>query len=655
MTSPPSTTTLPPPTTPLVCHHGGRPDNGVCVCPDKWTGETCSVKNFCSNDTIGNFSFPETLLGQFAYSEQVCEEGTVGAGKPKASTRCSNLSGLVEFDKQLTTGADLETLASSTQILTSRPEDLTPENITTASQIADSLLRVPNVTEVITSHSRRWDSSQSLLQSVQPVGHHVTSVGEVISERLSVNLLLLSTEDISKRQEPSRVSLGFVLYQNNRFFSSRRYRSRHANVRVLSGSIRGQHHSVVPQHVELLFKPELMNGTLLYDFACVFWDYGLDDWNTSGCSKGNTSDGILRCFCNHTTNFAALWSYRKTYEDLQALDWISKIGLSVSVGALIITIFFHLKDYFQKKSSQTNMNSKITLLSIYVSLLAFTITFLFGAENRENNSEVQNATQANIIPDSDVYVKPDHGLCTAVAALLHFFLLATFMWNSLYGTQLVLLIRTMRSSLPPYWTGFSLALGWGAPAVVMAITLGTTYRVDNPLGYRQQQICWLAAMDEEGSFDFGKPMFWAFILPVGLILVYNTVLSELKRCFSVPLFSSNPSSLRRKFLTSFSLAVILGLSWFLGYMVLFSKGTAQLIFSIFFCLSTTTQGLQIFILFTARKASFRSSMSRSVEYVSSVNILLQNTSYNLQKMYTRHSSSEFYRALKDRQSTSQDL
>uniref|UniRef100_A0A665TS61 Adhesion G protein-coupled receptor G7 n=1 Tax=Echeneis naucrates TaxID=173247 RepID=A0A665TS61_ECHNA len=591
MTSPPSTTTLPPPTTPLVCHHGGRPDNGVCVCPDKWTGETCSVKNFCSNDTIGNFSFPETLLGQFAYSEQVCEEGTVGAGKPKASTRCSNLNQSCSLP-QLTTGADLETLASSTQILTSRPEDLTPENITTASQIADSLLaQSPDLTGS---------------DDVFPVCSLTLTLDQV-SVNLSTNLNTSQSQVVQPNLVVQSAQIPAANTQGVQFTS-------------LSG-----------HWISCLLLFQLMNGTLLYDFACVFWDYGLDDWNTSGCSKGNTSDGILRCFCNHTTNFAALWSYRKTYEDLQALDWISKIGLSVSVGALIITIFFHLKDYFQKKSSQTNMNSKITLLSIYVSLLAFTITFLFGAENRENNSEVQNATQANIIPDSDVYVKPDHGLCTAVAALLHFFLLATFMWNSLYGTQLVLLIRTMRSSLPPYWTGFSLALGWG-----------------RTLEGSQQM--WVQLPDTY------SPMFWAFILPVGLILVYNTVLLvliSLTTCRTDP--SSNPSSLRRKFLTSFSLAVILGLSWFLGYMVLFSKGTAQLIFSIFFCLSTTTQGLQIFILFTARKASFRSSMSRSVEYVSSVNILLQNTSYNLQKMYTRHSSSEFYREALDLQTLTSDL
>lgn len=52
---------------------------------------------------------------------------------------------------------------------------------------------------------------------------------------------------------------------------------------------------------------QMINGTSLYEFACVFWDYELNDWSTDGCSKGNTSDGFLRCFCNHTTNFAALW------------------------------------------------------------------------------------------------------------------------------------------------------------------------------------------------------------------------------------------------------------------------------------------------------------------------------------------------------------
>lgn len=109
----------------------------------------------------------------------------------------------------------------------------------------------------------------------------------------------------------------------------------------------------------------------------------------------------------------------------------------------------------------------MALLSIYISLLAFIITFLSGARNstRQYNTTVDSNTETNTIPGSEEQVEPDTGACTAVAALLHFFLLATFMWNSVYGTQLVLLLRTTCNDLPPYWTMLSHALGWGKNAV----------------------------------------------------------------------------------------------------------------------------------------------------------------------------------------------
>lgn len=113
------------------------------------------------------------------------------------------------------------------------------------------------------------------------------------------------------------------------------------------------------------------------------------------------------------------------------------------------------------KTRQSDINSKIAPLCIYVSLLAFIITFLSGVENRRDDAELKVVPQTNVIPDSDEHVDPDRGSCTAVAALLHFFLLATFTWNSVYGTQLVLLVRTMRRSLPPNWTLLSIAVGWG--------------------------------------------------------------------------------------------------------------------------------------------------------------------------------------------------
>ncbi|XP_041834318.1 adhesion G-protein coupled receptor G7 [Melanotaenia boesemani] len=736
-----STTTRLTTVAPLRCENGGIELNGVCICPDEWTGKTCSTGNACNATELEGFKFPRTPIGWFAYSEDKCPTGTTAAGKPKASTRCSSTDGSVSFSppqvfqcdqtlsdiqQNLTSVEDLETLASSTQILTSRPEELTAENVTTAAQIANTLLLSPNATESIRvaavatvsqllntsvpDSMEENDATQSLTQTldqlsvnlslsasqsqvVQPnlviqsaqiqaadsQGVQFTSLtgtsGSFVADRIRLNtntsevvlengfisealiyIRFPSGEGGNARQKQSNVSLGFVLYQNDRFFPSRLYRKSRATIRVLSGSFDGLESSVVPQHVEMMFQPAVLNGSFLHDFSCVFWNYSLQDWSTNGCSKGNASDGVLRCFCNHTTNFAALWSFREKYEYAEALDVISIIGLSFSILGLVVTIIHHINENFYRKSRErnSNLNSKLALLSIYVSLLAFIITFLSGVQNssQQSDSEVEVSRQNDIL-DSDVHVEPDRGSCTAVAALLHFFLLATFIWNSMYGTQLALLVRSMRRDLPPHWTPLSVGVGWGFPAVVMAITLAATYRMDDPLGYRQEEFCWLAALDNNKHFNFGKPMFWAFLLPVGLILIYNMVLlvlTSMTTCRVDPkLTSTSRSTLTKKFLVSFSLAVMLGLSWTLGYLVLATTGLAHLLFSIFFCLCTTTQGFQIFILFTARTPSFRAAMWRSVQYVSSVSGPLKQTKYNLWKT-ERETTSETYKVIGDKES-----
>ncbi|XP_076580294.1 adhesion G-protein coupled receptor G7-like [Chaetodon auriga] len=655
------------------------------------------------------------------------------AGKPRASTRCLTESGsrrfepprqfqcdqtLSDIQQNLTSLADLESLATSTQILTSNPEELTAENITAAARIVNTLLLSPNATESVrvaavatvsqllnasapddsaennttlgltvtldqlaVNLSLTLDTSQS--QVVQPnlvvqsaqipaadtQGVQFTSLsglsGSFVADRIQLNTntsavdlengfiadaliyMRFPPEAARGRQKPSNVSVGFVLYQNDRFFRSRLYRKQRATVRVLSASVRGQEGSVEPPHVEMLFRPTMVNDTTLYDFACVFWNYSLEDWSTDGCSKGNASDGFMTCFCNHTTNFAALWSFREKYEYAEALDWISITGLSVSILGLVLTIIYHVTEKLHR-------SAKMPLLCTCVSLLAFIITFLSGVQNssRQNDAPVENA-ETNSIPDSDEHVEPDRGSCSAVTALLHFFLLATFTWNSLYGTQLVLLVRTMRSHLPPYWRTVSLAVGWGVPAIIMAVTLGATYRVDNPLGYRQEEFCWLAALDKDKQFDFGKPMFWGFLLPVGLILIYNgvlLVLVSLTTCKTDSnLKSSSHLSLGKKFLISLSLAVLLGLSWTLGYLVLVTTGQTHLAFSIIFCICTTTQGLQIFILFTARTQNFRATVRRSVRHISSIHFRFSSRTYSLSKHSGMTTNCGLYRDLEDQQ------
>lgn len=699
------TTLTPPTTTALTCDNGGKPENGVCICPDEWTGETCSEENFCREQQLGGFRFPRTHIGWFAYSEEKCEVGTSGAGKPQASARCLSMNGspgfsppqifqcdltLSDIQQNLTSPADLETLATSTQILTSKAEELTAENVTAAAEIVNTLLLSANATESVRvsavatvsqllnatvpddtkennatlgltvtldqlsvnlSLSQKTSQSQVVqpnlvVQSAQiPAAdthgvqftslrgisgnflpnriHLNTNATQVVMENSFIADALIYIrfppgEDARSRQTDSNVSLGFVLYQNDRFFRSKLYMRRRATIRVLSASVRGQELNVVPQHVEMMFRPRVISGMSLYDFSCVFWNYSQKDWSTSGCSKGNTSDGLMRCFCNHTTNFAALWSYRENYEYAEALGAISIVGLSLSFLGLIVTIIHHIKEIFQKEE-QTNLISVQSRLCIYFSLLAFIITFVSGVQNssRQIDIEVQTDDRTNNLLVSDERVEPDRGSCTAVAALLHFLLMTTFMWNSVNGTQI--LIQKMRRSLPPLWTLLSMALGWGVPALFMAITLGVTYRVDNPLGYRQEEFCWLAALDKNKHFSFEKPLFWGFLLPVGLILIYNIIL-----LVYVSIKATRKSCFRKSFLECFTLAVLLGVSWVFGYLVLITSGTMNLVFSILFCLCTTTQGFHIFII-TATTPTFRAAMSRSVQYLSSARPIRRNT------------------------------
>ena len=42
--------------------------------------------------------------------------------------------------------------------------------------------------------------------------------------------------------------------------------------------------------------------------VCAFWDFARQDWNSDGCTIAETNDpeGIVKCQCNHLTNFAVL-------------------------------------------------------------------------------------------------------------------------------------------------------------------------------------------------------------------------------------------------------------------------------------------------------------------------------------------------------------
>nr|XP_055073916.1 adhesion G-protein coupled receptor G7-like [Misgurnus anguillicaudatus] len=155
-------------------------------------------------------------------------------------------------------------------------------------------------------------------------------------------------------------------------------------------------------------------------------------------------------------------------------------------------------------------------------MMIFYLLFIFGINNPVVHAKVAKVSAENLVPVSDYHQSSDEGPCTAFTALIHYFLLATFTWNTLYGINVFLIFKTNTISGTPQWfPKVSLAVGWGLPAIIVGISLGFTYRVEDPLGYRQEEFCWLAFLDPKQNFDMRKPMFWGFLLPLVIMLFFN--------------------------------------------------------------------------------------------------------------------------------------
>ncbi|XP_077336335.1 adhesion G-protein coupled receptor G7 isoform X1 [Lithobates pipiens] len=160
----------PPPPCLLECKNGGICINNHCRCPENFTGELCTIENFCPSREICDnsskcYNFSNILVGMYGYSKQVCDNTSVNANTPQATVQCvNNGSGLIfgpirpqNCDENLETLANktqidtenAERVAATTQILTSESTNLQAENITNAIRIVNRLLTLVNATEEV--------------------------------------------------------------------------------------------------------------------------------------------------------------------------------------------------------------------------------------------------------------------------------------------------------------------------------------------------------------------------------------------------------------------------------------------------------------------------------------------------------------------------
>ncbi|XP_028836731.1 adhesion G-protein coupled receptor G7-like [Denticeps clupeoides] len=599
--------------------------------------------------------------------------GTIEFGPPN-EMNCSLM--LSAIDKYLSDHSDeisIQVLAYSTQILTSRPEHLTSSNITSAANIlnqifsmktSDTTVAVAAMTTVsqllfvspqlVTGHDTELIPQQlesfllnhtELLNVVQPklaiqttqvkisetafiqfqalsgLSNNFTSSriklnsskteikANDIPNDMQISIHLFPSDHADEKEE---VKMGFALYDNDVLFQSKIFQPQlGTRRRVISASLDNAN---IQKDVNFSFKMDVQDvlNELVYDIACVSWDFTLKDWSNKGCFKVLSKSGSLLCRCNHTTNFAVLMSFSPDYKYAQALTWISTLGCTASIVGLGLTILFQIVTRFSPT---------------YCPLSPF--------PKKVQEYQPNSFATENIIPSSDLHQDPDKGPCTIFTALMQYFLLATFTWNTLYGAHIFLVIKKTLKGPPRWFLPFSIVMGWGSPAIIVALSLGLTYKVERPLDYRQEEFCWLAVLSISGSFDITKPMLWGFLLPVGIMLLFNTgvlVYFVHTTCNTNPLLTStNKKTLKKKLMSSFSLGSVLGLSWVLGYLLLSMPPSPNLniLLSVAFCVATTTQGLQIFILFTVRTSLFQQKFSHVVNSMPAPEIALHSGKFIL--------------------------
>ncbi|KFV81423.1 putative G-protein coupled receptor 128, partial [Struthio camelus australis] len=714
---------------PCFCLNNGVCQDGTCICPEEWVGSLCEIASIytanISEGILKNLTFQRLIVGKYGSSAEKCEPDTVNGNSSIAIRMCSRVGktpilqppqilncneNLDSLASQVETAdaSNVSAIASNTQILTSMPNQLTTQTISTAANIAVKILKKPNISEnaqasvaVMATVSQLLDANEtefnynnlidvtaSLTRTMEEFSltSNITQSNVAIQSvplKLNSSTILFSAQrdtalgyfqstklevqenvpgligDLSTEVQillniinNNNGRVGFVLYQNDKFFQSRIYKSHSSfSKQIVSGNIDGGR----TNGVELAFSPKYNASELqLRDHACVFWDYTINDWSTAGCTKER--DQFLRCSCNHTTNFAVLMAFQIKYNYAKPLDYISYIGIGLSIAGLVITILFQIFTRKTRRSSVTWM-----LVSLCFSMLIFNIIFISGIENRNagNHSSDTNRynqqyhtydTTSNTLLTSDLIDPPADPWCTVVAVLLHYFLLATFMWTALNSTQLYLLLLRAMKPLPEHFLVTMSVIGWGIPAAVVAITLGATYREGKALNYRQEEFCWLAALDQNQNFSMEKPMLWSFLLPVALILLFNFIIfvnitvSVIWRD-NKNLTRNKKDSFMKKMIGTISIVVVLGITWTIGYLMLINHEETSLIFSYVFCILNATQGLQICILYTFRSPFFKKNVSEVFPVVSVPEIpaYLRSGIYYVSKSHLARHAKETFR------------
>ncbi|XP_051244903.1 adhesion G protein-coupled receptor E1-like [Dicentrarchus labrax] len=310
--------------------------------------------------------------------------------------------------------------------------------------------------------------------------------------------------------------------------------------------------------------------------SCVYWEdksknkeHGQEDeegnegetmrWSVEGCWVAYSDENYTVCSCSHLSTFALIMQIGEPPPEDPFLEWLNRICVIVGLFFFGLAILTFLLCSWNPKINNTARLHLCLSLSLSHLLLLW----------------------------NDKYVEQELA-CTVMAGLLHFLVVASFVWMLLEALQLYLLVRRLskvqviqRDGLP---RPLLYLIGYGVPFVIV----GTSALVySDGYGATDGDVCWLS---RQRNFN------WALTGPVIAVLGLNWTL------FCATLWSLRPTLANMKSdvsqskdtrLIVFKIVaqfVILGCTWILGLY------QSNLFFQVLFIILNSQQGTFLFIV-----------------------------------------------------------
>ncbi|NXM42614.1 AGRG6 protein, partial [Gymnorhina tibicen] len=332
--------------------------------------------------------------------------------------------------------------------------------------------------------------------------------------------------------------------------------------------------------------------------TCVFWDMnkngGNGGWNPAGCQVDAESDeNETVCLCNHLTHFGVLMDLQRTVtqidpQNTKVLTFITYIGCGISAIFSAATLLTYIA--FEKL--RRDYPSKI-LMNLSTALLFLNLIFLLDGW----------------IASFDI-----DGLCIAVAALLHFFLLATFTWMGLEAVHMyIALVKVFNTYIRRYILKFCI-IGWGLPALVIAIVLASANTNASHVYGKQlygrdangqggDDFCWIR---NEVVFYVTCAGYFGvmFLMNVAMFIV---VMVQICGRNGKRTNRSLKEEILRNLRSVVSLTFLLGMTWGFAF---FAWGPLTLAFLYLFSIFNSLQGLFIFVFHCAMKENVQKQWRR---------------------------------------------